>query len=84
MKDMLFKLLFPSKHKEIMSLTKKLNDERFYIRMIEERNAKQAGIIQTLNIDLKEIKSAAKKLQKEQTVEAEEAYYKTLRIKGLV
>ena len=84
MKDKLFKILFPSKYEEITSLTKKLKDEAFNIRMLKERNSKQAWTIQTMNKDLKEIRSAAKKHQKQQTVEAEQKYYKTLREKGFI
>ena len=84
MKDKLFKILFPSKYEEITSLTKKLKDEAFNIRMPKERNSKQAWTIQTMNKDLKEIRSAAKKHQKQQTVEAEQKYYKTLREKGFI
>ena len=84
MKDKLFKILFPSKHEEITSLTQELKDETFYVRMLEERNSKQAGIIQTLNKDLKEIRSAAKEHQKQQTAEAEHKYYKTLKEKGFI
>ena len=84
MKDKLFKILFPSKHEEITSLTKKLKDEAFNIRMLKERKSKQAWTIKTMNKDLKEIRSAAKKHQKQQTVEAEQKYYKTLREKGFI
>lgn len=84
MKDILFKILFPSKHEEIMSLTKNLKDEKFYVRMLEARNSKQAGIIQTMNKDLKEIRSAAKEHQKQQTEEAQLKYYKTLKEKGFI
>ena len=84
MKDILFKILFPSKHEEIMSLTKKLNYEGYRVRILEERNTNQAGIIQTLNKDLKETKEAAKEYQRKQTVIAEQEYYKTLKAKGVV
>lgn len=84
MKDKLFKILFPSKYEEITSLTKKLKDEAFNIRMLKERNSKQAWIIQTMDKDLKEIRSAAKEHQKQQTVEAERKYYKTLKEKGFI
>jgi 3-hydroxyisobutyrate dehydrogenase-like beta-hydroxyacid dehydrogenase len=84
MKDRLFKILFPSKYEEITSLTQKLKEEAFKIRMLKERNSKQAIIIERLNKDLKEIRSAAKKHQKQQTVEAEQKYYRTLREKGFI
>jgi len=84
MKDRLFKVLFPSKHGEILSLTQKVKDEAFNIRMLKERNSKQATIIESLNKDLKEIRSAAKEHQKQQTVEAEQKYYRTLRERGFI
>jgi len=84
MKDRLFKVLFPSKHGEILSLTQKVKDEAFNIRMLKERNSKQAWIIQTMDKDLKEIRSAAKEHQKQQTAEAERKYYKTLKEKGFI
>jgi len=84
MKDRLFKILFPSKHGEILSLTQKVKDEAFNIRMLKERNSKQAWIIQTMDKELKEIRTAAKEHQKQQTVEAQQKYYKTLREKGFI
>lgn len=84
MKDILFKILFPSKHEEIMSLTKKTHQQGYYVRMLEERSVKQSRTIQKLNEDLKEVRSAAKEYQKKQTAIAEQEYYKTLKAKGLV
>jgi uncharacterized coiled-coil protein SlyX len=84
MKDILFKILFPSKHEEIMSLMKKLNYESYRIRILKERNTNQAGIIQTLNKNLKETRLAAKEYQRKQTTIAEQEYYKTLKAKGVV
>jgi 3-hydroxyisobutyrate dehydrogenase-like beta-hydroxyacid dehydrogenase len=52
--------------------------------MLKERNTKQAWIIQTMDKDLKEIRSAAKEHQKQQTAEAERKYYKTLKEKGFI
>ena len=84
MKDILFKTLFPSKHEEIMSLTKKLQSEKFFSNTIMERNTAQEKLIRQLRTDLYEIRDKEREYLQKQTEDSKQQYYKTLREKGIV
>ena len=84
MKDTLFKILFPAKHEEIMSLTKKLQSEKFFSNTIMERNTAQEKLIRQLRADLYEIKEKEREYLQKQTEDSKQQYYKTLREKGIV
>ena len=84
MKDILFKRLFPAKHEEITSLTKKLQSEKLFSNLIMERNTAQEKLIRQLRADLYEIKDKEREHLQKQTEEPKQQYYRTLREKGIV
>lgn len=84
MKDILFKILFPAKHEEVMSLTKKLQSEKYFSNLMMERNNAQEKLIRQLRADLYEIKDKEREHLQKQTEESKQQYYRTLREKGIV
>lgn len=84
MKEKLFKLLFPQKHQEIMSLTKKLNSESMFVELFAKRNMTQEATIVQLRKDLYEIREAERKHLHQKDEESKREYYDLLRQKGIV